>query len=204
MAAGIATLVENQPAQREQQCIVFSKSLRTWPSVVWFARTTSEITQTRMKGQIASFNAHSSTPTAAFLPSQEETQTMVREKLGPKLRPPQTLYLLGKGELRPCLSFWRGKTQTMVWVSGVFGVGVDEGALIVEQWLFDANKAKTEMRHFCLKFFEPRCTPVKRDRELPAQKVQGMVSSRTRSERDTNLHNLRVLRDKEGQHSRID
>ena len=33
-----------------------------------------------------------------------------------ELRPPQTLYLLGKGE-----------TQTMVWVSGVFGVGVDEG-----------------------------------------------------------------------------
>ena len=27
------------------------------------------------------------------------------------------------------LSFWGGKTQTMVWVSGVFGVGVDEGAL---------------------------------------------------------------------------
>ena len=52
-------------------------------------------------------NVHSSTPTPVFLPSQEETQTMVREKLGPKLRPPQTLYLLGKGE-----------TQTMVWVSG--------------------------------------------------------------------------------------
>ena len=48
-------------------------------------------------------NAHSSTPTPVFLPSREETQTMVREKLGPKLRPPQTLYLLGKGE-----------TQTMV------------------------------------------------------------------------------------------
>ena len=49
------------------------------------------------------FNAHSSTPTPVFLPSREETQTMVREELGPKLRPPQTLYLLGKGE-----------TQTMV------------------------------------------------------------------------------------------
>ena len=48
-------------------------------------------------------NAHSSTPTPVFLPSHEETQTMVREKHGPKLRPPQTLYLLGKGE-----------TQTMV------------------------------------------------------------------------------------------
>ena len=48
-------------------------------------------------------NAHSSTPTPVILPSREETQTMVREKLGPKLRPPQTLYLLGKGE-----------TQTMV------------------------------------------------------------------------------------------
>ena len=49
------------------------------------------------------FNAHLSTPTPVFLPSRGETQTMVREKLGPKLRPPQTLYLLGKGE-----------TQTMV------------------------------------------------------------------------------------------
>ena len=48
-------------------------------------------------------NAHSSTPTPVFLPSRQETQTMVREKLGPKLRPPQTLYLQGKGE-----------TQTMV------------------------------------------------------------------------------------------
>ena len=28
------------------------------------------------------------------------------------------------------LSFWSGKTQTMVWVWHVFGVGVDEGALI--------------------------------------------------------------------------
>ena len=80
-------------------------------------------------------NAHSSTPTPVFLSSREETQTMVREKLGPKLRPPQTLYLLGKGEtqtmvwvsgegkLRPWSEF-----QTMVWVC-VFGVGVDEGAL---------------------------------------------------------------------------
>ena len=37
---------------------------------------------------------------------------MVQEKLGPKLRPPQTLYLPGKGE-----------TQTMVRVWGVLGVG---------------------------------------------------------------------------------
>ena len=51
----------------------------------------------------ADFNARSSTPTPVFLPSREETQTMVREKLGPKLRPPQPLHLLGKGE-----------TQTMV------------------------------------------------------------------------------------------
>ena len=42
------------------------------------------------------FTANSSTPTPVFRPSREETQTMVREKLGPKLRPPQTLYLLGK------------------------------------------------------------------------------------------------------------
>ena len=40
-------------------------------------------------------NAHSSTSTPVFLPSREETQTMVREQLGPKLRPPQTLYFRG-------------------------------------------------------------------------------------------------------------
>ena len=49
------------------------------------------------------FTAHSSTPTPVFLTSLEETQTMVRAQLGPKLRPPQTLYFSGKGE-----------TQTMV------------------------------------------------------------------------------------------
>ena len=48
-------------------------------------------------------NAHSSTPTPVFLTSREETQTMVRGKLRPKPKPPQTLYLPGKGE-----------TQTMV------------------------------------------------------------------------------------------
>ena len=52
---------------------------------------------------LVQINAHSSTPTPVFLTSREETQTMVREKLGPKPRPPQTLYLPGKGE-----------TQTMV------------------------------------------------------------------------------------------
>ena len=59
--------------------------------------------------------AHSSTPTPVFLPSREETQTMVREKLGPKLRPPQTLYLLGKGETQTMVRVsGEGKTQTMV------------------------------------------------------------------------------------------
>ena len=53
--------------------------------------------------RLAKINAHSSTPTPVFLISREETQTMVRAKLGPKLRPPQTLDLAGKGE-----------TQTMV------------------------------------------------------------------------------------------
>ena len=37
-------------------------------------------------------------PIPVFLTSRKETQTMVREKLGPKPRPPQTLYLPGKGE----------------------------------------------------------------------------------------------------------
>ena len=67
-------------------------------------------------------NAHSSTPrspTPVFLPSREETQTMAQEKLGPELRPPQTLHLLGKRE-----------TQIMVQVWRVIGVGVDKGALI--------------------------------------------------------------------------
>ena len=49
------------------------------------------------------FNARTSAPTPVLLTSREETQTMVREKLAPKPRPPQTSYLPGKGE-----------TQTMV------------------------------------------------------------------------------------------
>ena len=45
-------------------------------------------------------NAHSSTPTPVFLTVREETQTMVQAKLRPKLRPPETLYLPGKGKTR--------------------------------------------------------------------------------------------------------
>ena len=41
-----------------------------------------------------------------------------------------------------------------------------------EQRHFYANKPKTEMRHFRLKHYKTRCTPVKRDR----YKIQGMVS----------------------------
>ena len=48
-----------------------------------------------------------------------------------------------------------------------------------EQPPFCANKAKTEVSHICLKLCRTRCMPVKPDRKLPAQKVQGMVSSRT-------------------------
>ena len=54
---------------------------------------------------VSLINAHSSTPTPVFLASREETQTVVREKLGPKLRPPHTLYLLGKEKLRPWSEF---------------------------------------------------------------------------------------------------
>ena len=52
------------------------------------------------------------------------------------------------------------------------------------------NPRKTEVRHLCVKLYRTRGTPVKRDRKLPAQKTQGMVHFRTRSERDTNLPNL--------------
>ena len=71
-----------------------------------------EILEFAVFGKRAGFarNRHSiswfsrfSTPTPVFLTLREETQTMVREKLGPKPRPRQTLYLPGKGE-----------TQTMV------------------------------------------------------------------------------------------
>ena len=48
------------------------------------------------------FNAHSSTPTAVFLTSREETQTMVRVL---KPRPRQTLDLPGKGESVPICPF---------------------------------------------------------------------------------------------------
>ena len=39
-------------------------------------------------------------------------------------------------------------------------------AISYEQWQFYANKAKTEMRHFCLKHDKTRYTPVKQDRFL--------------------------------------
>ena len=62
---------------------------------------TDELLQERRENVFpdAPFNAHSSTPTPVFLTSREETQTMVREKLGPKLRPRQTLDLPGKGDV---------------------------------------------------------------------------------------------------------
>ena len=65
-----------------------------------------------------------------FWPRGRKLRPWSGKNSGPKPRPPQTLYLPGKGE-----------TQTMVWVSGegklrpwsefgvFFGVGVDEGAL---------------------------------------------------------------------------
>ena len=58
-----------------------------------------------------------------------------------------------------------------------------------EQRQFYANKAKPEMRHFSLKRYKTRYTPVKRDR---------LKSPRN----GTNLHKLRPLRDKTGKHSR--
>ena len=76
-----------------------------------------------------------------------------------------------------------------------------------EQRHLYANKAKTEVRHLCLKLYKTGCPPVKRDRKLPAQKSprNGQLQNEigTRSERDTNLNILRPLRDKTGQHSRI-
>ena len=51
---------------------------------------------------------------------------MVREKLGPKLRPPQTLYLLGEGETQ-----FLGRENSDHGLSfGCFWGRVDEGALI--------------------------------------------------------------------------
>ena len=68
---------------------------------------------------------------------------------------------------------------------------------IYEQLHFYSNKAKTGLRHFSLKHYKTRYTPVKRDR---IKKKQGMVSVhneiRMRYERDTNLHNLWPFRDK--------
>ena len=56
---------------------------------------------------------------------------------------------------------------------------------------FYANKAKTEVRRFCLNRYKTRYTPVKRDRKLPAligfrEKSKECLASRTRSERDRN------------------
>ena len=51
------------------------------------------------------FNAHSSTPTPVFLPSREETQTMVREKLGPNSDHPRLCIYWGNEKLRPWSEF---------------------------------------------------------------------------------------------------
>ena len=60
--------------------------------------------------------------TVSLRKSREETQTMVPEKLGPKPRPPQTLFFsMERRNSDHGMGFWGGKTQTMVWV--------DEGAL---------------------------------------------------------------------------
>ena len=48
------------------------------------------------------------------------------------------------------------------------------------------TKQKTELCQFCLKLNKSRCMPAKRDRKLPVQGVQGMVSSRMRSKRNQN------------------
>ena len=66
------------------------------------------------------------------------------------------------------------------------------------------NKATTEMHRSCLKSYEMRYTLVKRNEKLPAfpwaswlpKKPKEWPASRTRSERDTTLHNLRPSRDK--------
>ena len=54
---------------------------------------------------VAKLNAHSSTPTPVFLPPREETQTMVREELGPNSDHPRLCIFLGKEKLRPWSEF---------------------------------------------------------------------------------------------------
>ena len=83
----------------------------------------------------------------------------------------------------------RGTIHPLLGVSKREGILEPERSLCwkcsCEQRHFYANK-ETEVHHFSLKLYKTRCTPVKRHRKLPAQKVQGMASSRTRSERDQN------------------
>ena len=88
-----------------------------------FLRHFSEMA--RKTWSVLQLNAHSSTRTPVFLTSREETQAMVREKLGPKPRPPQTLYLPGKGETE----FLGRKNSDRGLSLGCFWGRVDEGDL---------------------------------------------------------------------------
>ena len=54
--------------------------------------------------------------------------------------------------------------------------------------MFMRTRPKTEVRWFCLNRYKTRRTPVKRDRKLGPKEWS---TARTRSERDTSLHNLR-------------
>ena len=107
------------------------------------------------------------------------------------------VFFCGKNPFPPCsLHFWCFGVS----FGGLGGPPIDLGGgqmwttyrpyslCIYEQRHFYANKAKTERHHFCLKLSKTKCTPVERDRKLPARNVQGMVSSRTRSERDNLRH----------------
>ena len=67
-----------------------------------------------------------------------------------------------------------------------------------EQRHFYANKAKTETCHLCLKHLKDEMQTCKTRYDKNSKE---WPPSRTRSERDTNLHNFMPLRDKTGYRS---
>ena len=127
---------------------------------------------------------------------------------------------------KACGMFW-GERRGREGDGGMLGrdgfltcfVGGEGGKATYEQQHFYANKATTEMSHPCLKCYKRRYTLVKRDRKLPAafpyiplkslkitltwvswipKRSKDWSACRTRSERDSNLHHLRPLRDTAG------
>ena len=85
------------------------------------------------------------------------------------------------------LSFWGGETQTMVWVSGVFGVGVDEGALnfILKHLGQSAWQRALRFKRFCSELTHFQCRSV----ILPKETSEHLMFARESSWWQRVIHN---------------